>query len=229
MIYKGDMMRFAKYGFAALILGTAPLAAQTDCEGWSRGNFFETVEADHLRACIAQGETIWTNQSGYTPLHAAAKDNPSPDVIMALIENGADISARDDFGVTPLHFAVRRNPSLGVTMALLDAGADISARDGQGATPLFYALRGGASLDIIMALLGAGADPSALDQYDYAPLHAAARLDASLDIIMALINAGADVSSNDNEFGRYPVDMIDESSPLFGAEVYQLLEAGRGQ
>ena len=65
---------------------------------------------------------------GRTPLHCAAFGNPNPDVIAALIEGGANPSARTTVGWTPLHAAVLANPSAGVVAALLEGGADPDAQ-----------------------------------------------------------------------------------------------------
>ena len=44
-------------------------------------------------------------------LHCAAFGNPNPDVIVALIEGGANPNAETVIGWTPLHAAVYANPN----------------------------------------------------------------------------------------------------------------------
>lgn len=60
---------------------------------------------------------------GRTPLHCAAFGNPNPDVIVALIEGGANPNAATTTGWTPLHAAVYANPNRDVVEALLEGGA----------------------------------------------------------------------------------------------------------
>ena len=98
------------------------------------------------------------------PPHWAAGSNQNPGVIAALLDAGADPSARDKDGKTPLHDAARSNQNPDVIAALLDAGADPSARDKDGKTPLHDAARSNQNPDVIAALLDAGADPSARDE-----------------------------------------------------------------
>ena len=47
----------------------------------------------------------------------------------ALLDAGADLKARDQFGLTPLHRAAANSKTPAVVKALLDAGADLKARD----------------------------------------------------------------------------------------------------
>ena len=73
-----------------------------------------------------------------TPLHYAATFNDNPDMVVALIQEGADVNARMrnrydlekgiGIGETPLHRAVRYNLEASVTKALLDAGAGPESR-----------------------------------------------------------------------------------------------------
>ena len=59
-----------------------------------------------------------------TPLHFAARWNPSADVIRALLDKGADIEARDKYQNTPLHEAAINNP--GQVKLLLERGANVN-------------------------------------------------------------------------------------------------------
>ena len=45
-----------------------------------------------------------------TPLHNAARRNAS-DTAQILLEHGAKINAKDEYGYTPLHQAIRQNDS----------------------------------------------------------------------------------------------------------------------
>jgi len=64
-----------------------------------------------------------------TALMVAASDNPDSKVITVLVENGADVNARDSLGRTALIWAAIRNPNPEVILTLLDSGADAKVRD----------------------------------------------------------------------------------------------------
>jgi Ankyrin repeats (many copies) len=73
------------------------------------------------------------NALGEAPIHIAAWKGSPADVTW-LIENGADISRRGDFGMTPLHYAYMGQQQEN-TKVLLEAGADPEARCDRGLRP----------------------------------------------------------------------------------------------
>lgn len=79
-----------------------------------------------------------TDLSGFTPLHAAARDG-SLDVARILIQDGeAHKNPRDDFGMTPLaSAAVAGSPAM--VSYLCSAHCDPSMRDNVGMTPMMLA------------------------------------------------------------------------------------------
>ncbi len=85
----------------------------------------------------------------------AAILNPSPEVIQALIDAGADIHARRD-EKTALGRAVMNN-TVEVVGTLLKAGADVNEQYDYGQTPLYIAASSNC-LDVLAFLIERGAD-----------------------------------------------------------------------
>ena len=59
-------------------------------------------------------------------------------VVLLLLGNGADVTAKDYDGATPLHHAASEDQEAGVLL-LIDRGAEVSAQDDDGSTPLHFA------------------------------------------------------------------------------------------
>jgi|SRR5579883_3354400 len=120
------------------------------------------------------------NRRGAHPLHYAADGRPhwnseaQADVIVFLIDAGADPNALDKSGVAPLHRAVRQRCA-GAVDALLRNGAVVGLKNKSGSTPLHLAVqntgKGGSGSpeskamqeNIIELLLKAGANTKVKD------------------------------------------------------------------
>ena len=95
-----------------------------------------SLNADLMRQIDMDGEAlsfvgaIGVNAVRGTPLHAAVAAD-SEDTTRALLERGADASARADMGQTPLHMA----ESAAIARLLVEAGADPKAVDDEHGTP----------------------------------------------------------------------------------------------
>lgn len=109
------------------------------------GQLCSAVGAGHLEAvmqCVAEGVSVnGVYDAGFTPLFYAAIDG-QPHVAQWLLEQGADVLARNDEQRTPLHWAARSGHAE-VVQLLLAAQADPSAQDGTGRTPLALARQKG--------------------------------------------------------------------------------------
>jgi len=62
--------------------------------------------------------------------------------VRELVDNGADVRAKDRDGVTLLHVAAEWGHTE-ISALLIEKGADVSAKDKYGNTPLYWADSGG--------------------------------------------------------------------------------------
>lgn len=69
-----------------------------------------------------------------SPLHIAIKER-NVDAIIALVERGEDVNAKNSFGYTPLHWAVEEN-SYQLVEFLLMNGANMDIKNMWGESPL---------------------------------------------------------------------------------------------
>ncbi len=88
--------------------------------------------------------------------------------IKRLIEEGADVNAKDDNGDLPLHYAVR-NDNRDLVELLIEEGADVNTKDKDGQSPLHWAK----SEEIAELLIEEGADVNAKDDEGRSPLELA--------------------------------------------------------
>eukprot|EP00919_Chromeraceae_sp_WS-2016_P069005 GHVR01163419.1.p1 GENE.GHVR01163419.1~~GHVR01163419.1.p1 ORF type:complete len:119 (+),score=14.81 GHVR01163419.1:1190-1546(+) len=111
----------------------------------------------------------------------ASSHGPYPDVINLLIDNGADVNARDTwFGETnktPLIWVSGKGNYPDVIKLLIDKGADVNAKDKNGRTPLLEASEKGqkeGSCVVAKLLIDRGADVNHKDVRGRTPLFEAA-------------------------------------------------------
>jgi len=123
-----------------------------------------------LRRNVEQGADVNARfkVSNITPLHMAMGSRKL-EVPAFLLDLGADIEARDDYGRTPLHYAVKE---YGAVCLLLARGAEVNAQSQMG-TPLHSAACDGKER-VIEKLLAVGADSLLVDAKHQMPLQGAA-------------------------------------------------------
>lgn len=118
-------------------------------------------EITRVRELLKQGADVNArdNEHEATPLILAAKF-AGEDMMRLLLEAGAEVDARDDWGRTALFYVPITSEGFGV---LLRAGADAHARDGEGNTILMRRVSESAPLAEVEELLRLGVDPDARD------------------------------------------------------------------
>ena len=143
---QNKLLKIARMGLALAVLvfaGALPALAQ-DCHRWidKEDFFWGNQTPEKMENCLNDREDVHArDESGQTPLHRVVQFNTKPEVIMMLVEAGANINSRDYIGFTPLHYAAK-NAYLDVTATLLALGADINVRDARGRTPLYESALG---------------------------------------------------------------------------------------
>lgn len=149
---------------------------------------------------------------GDTALHIAAAGFKF-EIAQALIDRGADCSARNRRGAEPLHYAADANvwnPASQVATidCLVHAGADPNVSDKSGVAPLHRAVRTRCAA-AVEALLAGGAEPRGRNKNGSTPLHLAVQntgrgnsgtphaIEQQRQIIGLLLTAGATPDDKD--------------------------------
>ncbi|HKF21046.1 MAG TPA: ankyrin repeat domain-containing protein [Candidatus Angelobacter sp.] len=166
--------------------------------------------------------------AGDTLLHAAAAGYRSR-ISRALLECGADVSARNRRGAEPLHYAADGSPTghtwdpkaqSEIIALLIEAGASPNALDKSGVAPLHRAVRQRCS-SAVDALLKRGAQVRLKNKSGSSPLHLAVQNTGKggtgspeskshqREIIQILLRAGAMPHDRDGK-GKTVIDCIRE-------------------
>ena len=168
-------------------------------DGWDIHHAVEENRTDIIRTLLKdqtnlENETGGQSQvAGTRPLHTAAFSNSS-DAINLLLDRGAELEARNQYGRTPLFWAVLNNSADAVNL-MIKRGADIKARDEDGDTPLHHAAWHN-SPDAIKILLDRNSDIEALNHMSQTALDCAIKVKAR-EAAKALLSYGADTSGRD--------------------------------
>lgn len=105
-----------------------------------------------------------------------------------LIEAGANVNERDEFGFAPLHHALMID-NVPISMKLVKAGANIHMKDGEGMTPLMYAVEY-RNTYLVETFIKAGSNVNDKNYENSTPLCLAFN-NKDINCIILLIEAGA--------------------------------------
>jgi ankyrin repeat protein len=153
-------------------------------------------------------------RGGWTALIIAA-DLANEEMVILLLQAGADHSIRNDRGMTALHLAARKN-HIGVAKLLILAGASIDIKGVDGLTPLALATTGG-HLEVATLLLDNGANLNQTGLDKWTPLHRAAR-GGWKDTVALLIERGANLIVRDSK-GNLPFHLAARSGHIETVEL----------
>ena len=183
---------------------------------WAAANGEVAEVKRFLRANVVVDEPDERNR---TPLDWAACRN-RPQVIVALVEAGADVNRTDrEEGLTPILLA-SKSISDNAVIALVDVGADVNCQDkNPGWMPLHYAILYGQEVTVEKLINAKGADVDKAANNGTTPLHLAAGL-GKTEAITMLVKAGANLHATDDE-GNTPLDNARKAEQL---DAVQLLE-----
>lgn len=142
----------------------------------------------------AKADPNLKDRQGRTPLWGAVETTPA--VVKFLIDNGADVNARDTVNATPLLWAAGFGRPETVSLLIANK-ADVKAVDDNGWTALIWAA-GIGQPETVDILIKAGADLNAADrQTGDTPLLRAART-GKPESLKVLLAAGADINARNN-------------------------------
>ena len=185
--------------------GQNALAAQQDDGRTPLHVATERGDVRQATLLIAQGADVNAKstrplEEGAAPLHLAK----NPDIAALLINHGAHIDERDQYGETPLMRAIERS-NFTLTDYLLKQGASARAKNNDDDTALHLAMRDPSDIKnhavaqlIAKQMLTHGASINAKDKKAMTALHYAAG-EMSVEQIELLLSSGADMNAADND------------------------------
>ena len=144
--------------------------------------------------------------------------------VAEVIEDGADIYAKDEYGWAPLHYAARAGTEEAVwtlLAAMADKESAINTPDKDKLTPLYYAARwNDHHPNVVRLLLNQGAEVDIRDKDDYTPLLVAAKWNTNPQAVQAFLDLDAKMI----EFaGGYGMTALHYAAANNAPEVVELL------
>ena len=125
-----------------------------------------------------------------TPLYLAGLRDDATDIVQTLIDAGADVEAKTNYGRPFLQFAFESN-NIEMVKVLLSAEPDLDARDDRYGWSLLHLAASRGNFKAVQSLIEAGANPMAMAFRGETPLHRA----GNFETVRILLDAGADLSA----------------------------------
>lgn len=166
----------------------------------------EAGDLNHVKEAIDDGagvNAIESENTKYTPLHVAVVKEGKQEIVKLLLERGADIESKDQYGQTPLHWAAIKN-DLEVLKVLVKKNANLNAKNEFGNSALHLAVDH-KSDHALQILIEEKANINITNDGNETPLHNAA-FDGKIDIVKILLANGANTEVKDelgNDFIHY--------------------------
>ena len=135
--------------------------------GWTALLWAASMGYAEIVNLLAKKDSLEVGRNGATPLMKACRRGYF-DVTTTLLENGANVNSKDDYGWTPLMRACRKG-YFDIIKILLDHGADTEASDQYGATALIISASE-FNINGVKLLLERGANPNATDRNGWTAL-----------------------------------------------------------
>jgi ankyrin repeat protein len=165
-------------------------------------------QVESMRVLIEAGASPTApDRRGRTPLMAAVQSRKpdKPEAIRYLIDNGADVNARDQLQGTALVRAAGSFGDLDSVQVLLSAGAEVNVQDKNGMTPLMWAARWG-DAQRVEALVAAGAKVTVRDNNGKSALDWARGQGGKAQQTIAVLQPLTDSEAKSSETGEPQVD-----------------------
>ena len=199
---------------------------------FKKADFLGINTDDHLKGLLARDEAqffklclallkenpgfVFNMQRVYPEILCHAVRTEDPDFAKMLIDAGADVNVKINWGWTPL-FLAASNSQIEIAQLLITAGADVNSRDPDGTTLLMIAASNGHA-EIARLFIAAGADVNARDNREWTALIFAA-IYGHTETAQLLIAAGADV----NAISRYGYTALMLAARVGHTETVKLL------
>lgn len=126
-------------------------------------------------------------------LHVAAKTENSRNIILKLIEKGANKNIQDENGETPLFYAANYNCPENLKQ-LMECGADPLISNHRLNTPIHVACSGN-HIDCVRILITYGVDVNLPNGNNYTPLFMAVYAEADIELLELLLDNDADINA----------------------------------
>jgi len=154
-----------------------------------------------VRLLIEYGARINVKDSQWMyPLHRACASINLPkakDIVSILLDNEADVNARDKSQRTCLHIAAKHNSVDSIQLILNQNINSIDVSDRSGRTALHYACQEG-HLEMVQLLIQNGAKVNMSDKKERRPIHVTA-IQGNIEVLEILVSAGADINARDKD------------------------------